>query len=528
MSAVKNYIEKTVPRYVYLYEENYVNRSKIAPSAIFKEAKQRLINQLSLKTSNDELNNLSNWYQQGIDLLTGFSRAEDGQKLQEAIIKKLEDKFELDLSDTFDFNFSTGGVSIKQGSPQSISKAKKVQTIGSQGLGNSADITRRANKIIETLSAAIANETNIEKKQELKKAVNQIEMVKRSFNNLFQGLNLKDALKSLKDAGISLNENSLKFFQNNSFIKQGKRIDYKTINEYVKILNAVIASFSSSILGHVQGLFTEYIMHAIAALQENIAGNVLEQFEKSLKTGGAQVQEGIVKMFDPEMALKTIQEINRNGTFSSKDMRAQLIVKYHSQQKADIIITLEGKTYPISVKSYIRKTDKKIHLHANSPLTTLLFGEDNINKNIGAHYLNILAEHPQDFKHSNFSIIRQEGLEALILTMLYQAASGKGLGKTSGFAEILTWNDPKDGSIKFFDINSLIAQLADENLFSLANKITKPSLATLKLANPYIKNNNMNEAIMTRLSRVYADAKAKKISIMIPQSLLEKAIPTQG
>ena len=530
MSAIKTYIESTVPRYVYLYEKNFMERPKPSPAVAFKQAKQNLKSQLAVSTSQEQLNNLSSWYQQGIDMLTNLSKQNsESQRLQEKIIEKLEERFGINLEEIFDFDFSKGAVTAKAGTSQSISRERKFRQQGQ--LSNRGAVNNRIKKIINNLEEAMKGAP--ENRAELEKAKQKIIEIKKAFNQLFSGGTLAAAADTLKEAGISFSTSKGEsFFKNVSGQVRGNRIDYETTNAFIKILNGVIASFSKNILGHIQGIFEEYILHAIEALRDRAAGNALDEFEKNLMKGGQCQIEGTVEVFDPEQALKIIEDINRRGKVSEDAIKGTIkISNYSSSQKADITITLEGDAFPISVKNYEQKSGKRFHLQSESPLTNFLFGQNNPNLHYGSYYLNILSEHDKEGSHPNYKQVKEEGLKTLVLTMLWQAFSGKGLGKKSGSAEIFAWNNPKTGEIKFFDINSILQQIISKDDMTAMGRIIKPALNTINLKNQKVNQSaglSQNEAILRRLGQVYAEMQSKKMSISIPQSMLNNIIPTIG
>ena len=71
------------------------------------------------------------------------------------------------------------------------------------------------------------------------------------------------------------------------------------------------------------------------------------------------------------------------------------------------------------------------------------------------HFLNILATHPR--YPSAFQKSRQIAQEALGYYLLWAALTGRGVGKTEGFADVFVVNNNKDkNGVRVFDINSLI------------------------------------------------------------------------
>ena len=73
--------------------------------------------------------------------------------------------------------------------------------------------------------------------------------------------------------------------------------------------------------------------------------------------------------------------------------------------------------------------------------------------------MNIFAEHEDNDLTPAFVKIKQEALDGLTYQLLYSALSGRGVGRTGGFADIFILNDHSDRSgqsAKFFDVGTLI------------------------------------------------------------------------
>ena len=532
MSSINKYAKERFPNYIYLFEKNYIKGNK-DPISIFQRTRSEIYSRLNAKADQKELDDLAKWYQSGIDILAGAERSPDSLKIQNAIIDALTEKFGFDMDEVFNFDFSTMRVTKKDKNVMS-GEVKRLKRIRRQGkLGNSETFHNRVTKSVKTLADIYEKEKNNTKRAELKGAIQKIGEVYKVFKDILSDtISVESAIALLKDAGIHVNDAAKKLFKT-PIVTTGKRISYEAIDGFIKILNGIMIDYQSSILGSVQGLFAEYILQAIDKMADYTAEEVSDKYIKDsliklVNSSGGLLTSGTVEIIGKKETLTDLQKDTKGIVVNEDDVSAKLQIKYSSQQKADIIITLNNRTYPISIKNYASSTNprfkKSVTLQSGSPLETLLFGIDNPNKNIGYHYLNILAEHDSEGDDPAFDSIKEEALATLALTMLYQAASGHGLGKDSGFAEILMWNDPKTGAVRFFDINSLISQL---DPFKIKNSISKPKLNKLQIANKKetVKDGeSLNSAIHRRLSKAMADMHAKKLTISIPQPELQSVL----
>ena len=121
--------------------------------------------------------------------------------------------------------------------------------------------------------------------------------------------------------------------------------------------------------------------------------------------------------------------------------------------------------------------------------------------------------------------MKQVAIEALSIWLLYVAASGRGSGKTGGFAEVLLVNDnSKKGGIKMYDIGSLTNMVA-QNYKNLGSSVDiEPDLTSMYFENKYLIDSNLSQEnlIAKRLGTLLVSVHKKKISVAIKPSLLKK------
>lgn len=555
MSAIKNYIEKTVPRYIYLYEKNYVERSKEDPIKVFKQIKSDLYSKLQFKHTQSELDDLSGWYIKQRNLLLNDTQTFEAVK--RAVMLNLEESFGFDPEELYSFNWETGNITIKNdisgGSSAQVKRVKGVKVKNSQSelkKSNEATFIKRINACLDTLGR-LAEDPNYSKnlstRAKLTEGAGKIKKTLEIFQSLLGSdqKRLDTAVNELKKAGINISSGSVKKMIKDLLIVEASggisrtkhRIDARVTNLFIKIINGIMATFRQEVLAKMRGDFLEYMFHAIKAyadktaikLSDDAIAAVLKQAMAAVggnRTQGTVLMQGFSKKGDDSLSsLDILKEVEKGVVLEGEGARAVLKSTYSSQQTADFTLTLDNKNFNLSLKNYALNTSKFGHigLRNEATLEKYLFGSDNIFRNSAYHYLNILAEHPEEGKHSNFKEIKEEGLSALAFTLLYQAFSGKMLGKTEGFADTFVWNDPnpKTGTIRFYDIDFILSQLDYDKI---KYNISSPALNNLKIANKKVEGKFLHAAISQRLSEALQDTRSKKLSILLPQSELLKVV----
>lgn len=195
------------------------------------------------------------------------------------------------------------------------------------------------------------------------------------------------------------------------------------------------------------------------------------------------------------------------------------------QQKTDIIF--EG-THNISMKntdmSATFSTDQfitpKISLQSSS-LYLFLAGIQHSQENLGTHYLNILAQHPDT--DNLYTKMRQDATRSLSLYLLYSALTGEGQLRKGKNAQIFAIYDkgtlkkgvPRVRFYSMWDILNKVDAFKTGALFS-------PSIETLSLSNDLVDNNSgySRKAANIRISKLLVEARNKTISISLSKQFL--------
>lgn len=528
MNTVNKMAEANSNKYVYLRAKNYVSIPSPSPVAVFNAAAVNLRAQLAKKNNEKELLKLAATYNRRRKYLSSINKNKSSS-IQNAVYDALAEQFGVNIGEIYDLNFDTGGVTININSPSAaIGRLKKVKHAKHKST-NSQSILSRIKKIIELLDELIKVEERTEEKKKLEALDTKVKEFEKIFISLISNKSsLQAAIEALNNAGIKI-PSSVSKEKWQQIIVNGKRIDNQSADAFVKILNGIVAAGAHSLLSNITGAFQEYLFLAINLLGDFIANNASDDYiknalRKAEREAGGKINIGKVTLDGNKEMLKSIQEASKGILVEDGNTKVRLEIEYSSQQKADATITVKNKVYPISVKNYagfIMKT-KGITLQSGTPLTSYLFGNDNVNKNIGAHYLNILASHTDE--DAAFNTIKAQGLNTLLLTMLYQSLSGKMLGRgDAGSAEILVVNNNTTGEAIFYDVNTIVSKLSQRGDL-LSYKLSNPDLNGIKLKNrkvPANKSRSLEKAIQSRVGGVLNDAYSKKISIMLLPSLIQ-------
>lgn len=558
MSAASKISEQNY-NYVYLYADNYMNTSKESPMVVFKEIRTSILRDIHSKIDQETLDRMADKYNSGKNLLLGISEggASKDINIQEIITNILNENLGMDLSEVWDINFDKLSISRKAGNAASTENMlsrvarlrNRVKENETRAKVNFSTLKKRIDNLKNALAAAAENldPNDINSQEDLNKMNSQVnllwEILLKIFNkkeaaNLpkdsFAGkmtktpTSLKELHSLLKEAGLPVPKEA---WTNSptTFEISGNRLDIGTARALRNVLNAIIATSINGFKQLILGDLFEMFLYATFEIGDDIAEKAFEnKIRESLKGGGhnqtigkliIEGNEGILKQLLSEVS-HTVTDLG-NGKISAT-------MSYSSQQKADIIINFEDKEYGISAKNYAdifyskNNFIKKMSLSSGSPLITHLLGANSLHSKASRHFLNILAYHTDsNVKGKGFKALREVGIDTLLLTILWQAATGKGVGKEKGFAEILAWNDNKTGTVRFFDINTILSNIENKNKSSMVS----PNLSTLNLNNRKIySKSGMSDAIKQRLSNVLQDAHAKKIKAGIPMEFL-KTIP---
>ena len=130
--------------------------------------------------------------------------------------------------------------------------------------------------------------------------------------------------------------------------------------------------------------------------------------------------------------------------------------------------------------------DVKIHEGTSLYAFLLSMQKEKLISNIHNHFLNIFAQPP-----GAFSGMRKDAEDAMLLSLLYSGLTGRGLGKISGFADILAVEDknanllPHVPRVRFFNITSILDDISSNIQTKKQYLYYSPDFYTLQLRNDH-------------------------------------------
>ena len=207
-------------------------------------------------------------------------------------------------------------------------------------------------------------------------------------------------------------------------------------------------------------------------------------------------------------------------------------------QKRDVELTIEDKTYGISVKNTqfakaFAKSQNQllppstIHLQNSSLLLFLTGMEKDPSSaglaNLGTHYLNALSTHTEGFDAN----IQQDALNSLKLYILYSSLTGQGqLRNSAGSASILAIYDKASSKntpierIKLFDMSEILLILDNLN-FEQGVQFIPAINSRFLLPNKKVESNKgVGAAVQKRLTNILLAARSCNISTSLYTAFL--------
>ena len=186
-------------------------------------------------------------------------------------------------------------------------------------------------------------------------------------------------------------------------------------------------------------------------------------------------------------------------------------------------IGVSMKNTNMSATTYIDPITKKkkvaaISLHQGTSLYVFLKAMQQEHADIHNHFLNVFAADP-----NRLSTLRREAADAMVLSLLYSAMSGRGLGKQGGFADILAIEDKSTNlhgypRVRFYNIHTIlldIAQRIQRGFHPSFYLQFSPNFYTFKLHNEY-----QESGARARITKLLLDARAQKMSMAITKKYL--------
>lgn len=257
---------------------------------------------------------------------------------------------------------------------------------------------------------------------------------------------------------------------------------------------------------------------------------------QSLKSTGSQLttKTGISIEFlgmDQEILKEAYNSNQKNAVIASQngDVLSYSLreVGEGRQQKADIEWVINSNNpssrVGISMKSTHMQNINSPYINLqSSSLMLYLAGLQNMQTNLGNHYLNILAEH-KDKEEGKYNKMRKEAEDALTLAIAYSALTGANQLRSGGQASILAIYDravtlpngiPR---VRFLDMGVILEYL---NLTPDA-VILNPSIDSIKLNNKEINGNGtIREKANKRITALLVEVRATTIAAQLSKQFL--------
>ena len=284
-------------------------------------------------------------------------------------------------------------------------------------------------------------------------------------------------------------------------------------------------------LNNTKGEFMESLAAIVNLAAQGKGFDALADLESAIKQSGGQNQSKTKIESDFVKISKTIRDSVQGFNEVFKDNAGNYALKItSSQQKMDAQFTYNKQNIPLSIKNYNLSSGHFIHLVSGTPLSSVLFSLND--KDITNHFLNIFSVKTSGGlkKYSSsvdISGMKRLAIETLTIWLLYVAATGKGTGKTTGFAEVLLVNDnSKKGGVKMYDIGTLVNTIAYNYNDSLIRSYVdlSPDLSSMYFDNKFIfsKDRSSSDMVQERLARLLLSVHKQKVSAAIKPTLLKK------
>ena len=527
MSAVGNY--------VHLYAKNYLahgikQRKGSSPISEILAARAKMrLRATTRKVNKEQVEELERQYNTYKSVLAN-STDKNIERIKQSIIDSLMQQYgqniDQDVLQKINFMFSSGNIGVGGSNANvdvSLQKARQLQA-SRYSFANS--VQRR----LEQASQRMNQIDNLEAKNSLISSLNKIEQ------DLQQIINTQAA--QAQEVGLS--GAILKKGSNNNGLNSGfgaTVIPEGEAKRLIDDLNSALALAKipnlSNWLGTFEEAIAQYCALKIAGESDEAIANLFEDLitfhGKIASQGSMQVDMKFERMVSTNKELlKSLQKLEKGMLITGKDSKIKMNFASSTASKADAYFTISTQSDPIgvSIKNYNMSTpNMNIGLVRGSPLIYFLLGMGD--NRLATHYINILAEHEDSADTSSqFVTLRYAAAEGLSYALLYSALSGRGTGKTTGFADVFMINDnSKPGHVKMYDVGTLINAIIVYNQMAAVDiRIDNKDLLDARLANPEVlvaKNysSSIGEAVQRRLTAVMHDAHRKKVVVTIQGSV---------
>lgn len=511
--------------YVHLKAANYsaygINRNIMGPKTTpyhfllgFKNQVKQEILSSAEDINQSELDKISKHFNQWTDIQGKMLDDSDVKRLQDTVVDAMIKKY----GKRTEFDWEAGNVTVNQKIKNNNIKKQNIKSRKTKGHASADRIIADYKKLKERFDE-MKNLFNVRDQNTLQ----------RWFNNVSTLITTLETEANNFRANIQSSGKSTFEFQTD--INQFLNISTSNGNGKIILdnLNKISAKLALPALPQALQDFQEYQGYIVEQLALNVGiEDIIKSIAKGVKSSGANPTTTTLRVTDDlsHLSNEIVQEVGEDLFLQNPDGTWKLFTEYKSQQKADMIFTFQSPDNPlkevgISLKNYNLSNNPFIHLVSGSPLLTFLIGMGNTER--ATHILNILAEHEDD-NYFYFQKVRKIGLQGLAYYILAAAATGRGVGRAGGFAEIIGLNDrTSKGGTVFYSIRTLlknIAKIGDPGL-KLIN--IEPKLDSIKLTNDKVDINNksLNMLRQIRIVRLIAETHAVKISASLKASAFQ-------
>lgn len=510
MSAIGDYVHYNASRYMKYGTSKNEDGQKVSSSTWHKITRSIRKKVIRTNYNSREIKEIEEKYNYFRRLVTEGSESEY-KEIREKIKEKMLENFssQLDTDKTI-FSFERGDVYNldKQAVQKDVQNLQQTPTSIRKNLSGK-QITY-LDTVLKRFKIAYQNLQEIRAVDEKKRVRQLLDEALIEFRAVAQVEN--QLLKELKLSGIHTSKDIALA---------------STAKEALNKINIAFGLSESQNLGKVLGTFEEYIGHAIVLAIKGVTLNSLNNWEKEFNTsvsnGGSKHtwgSTGADKIIDIDQDI--LAQLKSSFIIKDKNGKYSFNTKYHSEQKMDVSLTYDGVggTDPkkLSIKNYNLFSTSPIHIVTASPLSTFLFNIGDID--VTNHFLNIFASHKNP--SSSFRECRKIADNAFALQLLWAGLSGKGAGKTSGFADIFVVNNNKSNKneVKMWDIGALINNIIKKGDLQ-KDLITKPEISKIVLDNRRATAETNEKAVQKRLAILIVKAHEEKIEASIAKRVLQ-------
>lgn len=521
-----------IGEYVHLKAANYMRygitrKKEQSPTSQLAAFKTKLQTQAMIATLNKEqIQKLQDDYNSQTAILANALNNEEIEVIQKLILQSLDAKFGTNIPEeikrTMQFNFANGSIGVVESVDGSVEKLKQVRQLDTTRYTFVDTVTKR----ITDLQTQIDRISDATTKENLQSLLNNAQSSLESAITSANGLTAKD--QKIFGAALQGHNASDLIIPNDD----AKRV--------VSELRTIVALLQIPNLSNWLGEFEELIARYVSLKIQNVATNdIIQIFQKEIASLGS-IQSAGSNNVKVEFSMGDLINLNQSSLQELKkgEFKTTLINKHNKLEigltssatsKADAYFNIE--TYGLvgaSIKNINMSSARNISLVSGTPLLPFLMGLNN--SSMATHYLNILAEHTDD-NISGLSSAKSIAAEGLTYGFLYFALSGRGGGRTGGFADIFILNDSSNksgNSARIFDIGTLISgitKLRKLNSVEINGDDALIYWQSVKLLNNFVEDRgNQGASIQSRLSKLIAAAHKEKLSLSLSKDIFNSVM----